>query len=132
MDHIQVVKGSPGPLCRKLKTAAEYHGLTGLEGAKLERSCQRAVEVKPFLHIYNEIMRQADKVELVVTGAMTNAALLLGAFPDIRGQLKRNHHNGRSYWARNVTPSAEFNVFTDPYAAAIVMNSGVELTIVPL
>lgn len=29
-DHIQVVKGSLGPLCRKLKTAAEYHGLTGL------------------------------------------------------------------------------------------------------
>ena len=114
MDHIQVVKGSPGPLCRKLKTAAEYHGLTGLEGAKLERSSQRAVEVKPFLHIYSEIMRQADKVELVVTGAMTNAALLLGAFPDIRDNLSGITIMGGAIGLGNVTPSAEFNVFTDP------------------
>lgn len=77
-------------------------------------------------------MRQEDKVELVVTGAMTNVAVLLGAFPDIRGNLSGITIMGGAIGLGNVTPSAEFNIFTDPEAAAIVMASGMELTLVPL
>lgn len=58
------------------------------------------------MHIYNEITRQSDKVELVVTVAMTNVALLLGAFPDIRDNLSRITIMGGAIGLGNVTPSA--------------------------
>jgi inosine-uridine nucleoside N-ribohydrolase len=59
-EDIQVVKGASRPLCGKLETAAEIHGASGLEGAELLKSPKSAIEEKPFLHIYNEIMAQNE------------------------------------------------------------------------
>ena len=55
---IPVVRGSATPLCRKLESAAEYHGELGLEGAVLERSPFQAIADNPFLYLYNAIMGQ--------------------------------------------------------------------------
>ncbi len=83
-EDIFVIKGAPGPLCRNLEVAPTIHGASGLEGAELLKSPHKAIESKPFLEIYQRVMSQSQKIEFVVTGAMTNLAILLRAFPDIK------------------------------------------------
>ena len=80
---IKVYKGSKLPLCAELRTAPEVHGETGLTGAILKTSPERAVERNVFWEIYNVISSNESKVKSVVTGAMTNLAILIKAFPDI-------------------------------------------------
>jgi inosine-uridine nucleoside N-ribohydrolase len=129
---IPVVKGSATPLCRKLESAAEYHGELGLEGAVLERSPFQAISDNPFLYLYNAIMGQSDKVEFVVTGAMTNLALLLRTFPDVKQQLSGVTLMGGAIGQGNWSPAAEFNMAVDPEAARMVFKEGLPITMVPL
>lgn len=77
-------------------------------------------------------MRQEEKVEFVVTGAMTNLAILLHAFPDVKERIKGVTIMGGAIGLGNWSPAAEFNIIVDPEAAAVVMRSGLPLTMVPL
>ena len=63
---------------------------------------------------------------------MTNLAILIRAFPDIITKLSGITIMGGAVGIGNMTPSAEFNIYVDPEAAAIVFNSGVKVTMVPL
>lgn len=80
-DDVVVVKGAAKPLYGKLETAAETHGVNGLEGASLPISSNHPICKQPYVTMYNRIMEREGKVYFVNTGAMTNLALLLTAFP---------------------------------------------------
>src|SRR3984957_18559674 len=64
---------------------------------------------------------------------MTNLAAALVQDPDIRRGVKEVVLMGGGYQVRgNVTPNAEFNVYADPEAAAVVFGSGIPLVVLPL
>jgi inosine-uridine nucleoside N-ribohydrolase len=65
---------------------------------------------------------------LVATGPLTNIAALLLAHPEAAGRLREIVVMGGSTERGNVTPYAEFNIHTDPEAAAIVVGSGLPVT----
>lgn len=113
-DDIQVVRGASHPLCRKLETAPAIHGISGLEGAELKRSPKEPITENPFLYIYNQIMGQGEQVEFVVTGAMTNLAILLLAFPSIKPHIGKITLMGGAIGLGNWSPAAEFNILVDP------------------
>jgi inosine-uridine nucleoside N-ribohydrolase len=50
----------------------------------------------------------------VVTGALTNLAIMLRAFPDIRTRLKGITLMGGAIGMGNWSPAAEFNILVDP------------------
>lgn len=129
---VKVYKGSKLPLCTELRTAPEVHGETGLTGAVLKTSPERAVDKNVFWEIYNVISSSEDRVKFVVTGAMTNLAILIKAFPDILTKIQSITIMGGAVGLGNITPSAEFNIFVDPESASIVFNSGVKVTMIPL
>jgi purine nucleosidase len=53
--------------------------------------------------------------------------------PDIVGRVQEIVLMGGAYFeGGNVTPAAEFNIYVDPEAAAIVFGSGVPITVMPL
>lgn len=54
----------------------------------LERSPHSAITQEPYLQIYKRIMQSPQKVYFVNTGSMTNLALLLRAFPEIRDKIQ--------------------------------------------
>jgi pyrimidine-specific ribonucleoside hydrolase len=58
-----------------------------------------------------------DRVEFVVTGAMTNLAILLRGFPDIRDRINAVTIMGGAIGLGNWSPAAEFNILVDPEAA---------------
>ena len=59
-------------------------------------------------------MEQTEKIEFVVTGALTNLALLLRAFPDIKERINKITLMGGAIGLGNMNPSAEFNMLVDP------------------
>jgi inosine-uridine nucleoside N-ribohydrolase len=86
----------------------------------------------PFVHTKREaagfIVEHADAdTWLITTGPMTNVALALRRDPDLVHHLAGISLMGGSATVGNVTPVAEFNVWTDPEAAHIVLTSGVPI-----
>jgi len=59
-------------------------------------------------------MSQPKQIEFVVTGAMTNLAILLKAFPDIKSKIKGITFMGGAIGLGNWGPAAEFNILVDP------------------
>jgi len=126
---IRVAAGADRPLQRPLRTAANVHGESGLDGPDLPEPATSAVDA----HAADFLAELIEPgVVLVPTGPLTNVALLLERHPDVRGRLERIVWMGGAIAEGNVTPAAEFNAFVDPEAAAAVFASGVPLTMIGL
>ncbi|XP_020198061.1 nucleoside hydrolase 3 [Aegilops tauschii subsp. strangulata] len=81
----------------------------------------------------------AGPTTLLLLGALTNAAVLLMAHPHLRRNVERVYVSGGGvrvpgnlFTADDTNPFAEFNMFCDPFAAYVVLHSGVPVTLVPL
>lgn len=68
-------------------------------------------------------------VTLVPLAPMTNLALLLRTYPQVAGGIREIVFMGGAADVGNATASAEFNVFHDPEAAAIVLDAARALQI---
>src|SRR6201997_1281285 len=131
---IPVYAGCPRPLVREPVSAEHVHGETGLAGVpleepKLELANGHAVE---FL---TKVLVNAwpATITLCLLGPMTNLAAALVQEPDIRHGIKEVVLMGGGYYVKgNVTPTAEFNVYADPEAAAVVFGSGIPIVVLPL
>jgi inosine-uridine nucleoside N-ribohydrolase len=123
---IPVVAGAAAPLQRTLRTAANVHGESGLDGPDLPEPTAKPVDgdVVDVLASWLE-----PGVVLVPTGPLTNVAKLIQAHP---GSVERIVWMGGAIAEGNVTPAAEFNAFVDPEAARIVFESGIPVTMVGL
>ena len=73
-----------------------------------------------------------ESIHFVVTGAMTNLAILLKAFPRLLKKIATITIMGGAVGVGNWTPAAEFNIAIDPEAASIVFNCGIKVVMVPL
>ena len=77
-----------------------------LSGANLKISPERAIEKNVFWEIYNIISTCEKKVNFVVTGAMTNLAIIIKAFPDFLSYLEGITIMGGAIGLGNMSPSA--------------------------
>ena len=131
---IPVYAGCPRPLVREPITAEHVHGETGLDGVPLE---EPKVELANG-HAVDFLIKALGNawpasITLCLLGPMTNLAAALVQDPDIRRGIKEVVLMGGGYHVRgNVTPAAEFNVYADPEAAAVVFGSGIPLVVLPL
>jgi purine nucleosidase len=74
-----------------------------------------------------------DEMTLIAIGPLTNLALALQR--DQKGMAKLREiviMGGAVRTGGNITPNAEFNIFSDPLAAKMVFESGIPITLVPL
>jgi inosine-uridine nucleoside N-ribohydrolase len=63
---------------------------------------------------------------------MTNLAVALTQDPTIARGIKQVVLMGGAFLTRgNVTPAAEFNIYVDPHAAAVVFASGLPIVVLP-
>ena len=68
-----------------------------------------------------------EQIYLCPTGPLTNIALSLQKDPSIKEKIKEIvFMGGAAMCLGNTTPSSEFNIFVDPHAANIVLNSGIK------
>jgi inosine-uridine nucleoside N-ribohydrolase len=123
---VPVAAGSPRPLVREPFVASYVHGESGLDGPDLPPPEGLPVEA----HAVDFLAERLDGTTLVATGPLTNVALLLARYPEARPE--RLVLMGGAIAEGNVTPAAEFNIWADPEAAARVLASGLDVTMVGL
>ena len=131
-EDIPVAGGNRTPLVNKLATAGNVHGKTGLDGAELPDPDFKPQNMTAIELMAKTIRESDEKVTLVVTGPMTNAALFLRVYPELADRIEQIVFMGGAMGLGHWTPSVEFNIYVDPEAAKIVMNAGIPLVMAPL
>lgn len=127
---VPVHSGADRPLVTEPRFGAFVHGESGLDGADLPAP-KRVVDSTDAIGFIIDTVRSSPGVTLVATGPLTNIALALRAAPDLVEHLDGISIMGGGTFG-NRTPAAEFNIWADPHAAAIVFDSGVALTMAGL
>lgn len=131
LRHVPVAAGAARPLVREPRHAPEVHGLTGLDGPDMPQPTVPVLDESAVDVILDRSRSVAD-LHVVAIGPLTNLALAFQRDPDLASRLARVTLMGGSLTWGNITPAAEFNIFCDPEAAAIVFGSGVPITMVGL
>lgn len=126
-----VVRGAIEPLIQPMDPWLG-HGPTGLGNVVLPKMDKKLASENGVIYMYQTIMSQKEKVTLVATGPLTNMALLLKLFPDVKEKIEEMVIMGGGSVIGNATATAEFNMYTDPEAAKIVFHSGVPVTVCSL
>jgi len=131
---IPVYAGCDAPLKRTLVTAEHVHGKTGLDGIELPEPVMELQDMHAVDFLIHELRRHPPgTVTLCPLGPLTNIAAALTRAPDIAERIEQIVLMGGAYFeVGNVTPAAEFNIYVDPEAAAVVFAAGVPLVVMPL
>ena len=125
---IPVARGAIRPLLGQSQYAEYVHGEDGMGDLGLPPS-QRSIDARSAIELIRDLVNESkEPVTLVPLAPLTNIALFLRAFPESAKKLKRIVLMGGSASAGNATPAAEFNIWHDPEAAAIVFQSGIPIT----
>lgn|GEM_PF-2369040 len=73
------------------------------------------------------------ELNVLTTGPLTNLAAVMTDAPGLKRAIKRVYVCGGAVWTKgNAGDAAEFNFYRDPQAAAVVLSSGLPITVVPL
>lgn len=128
---IPVALGESHPLKKKLETCPKIHGESGLDGFNFPKT-KRQFDNLSAAELMRKILLENDKVTLVPTGPLTNIAILLTKYPEVKPHIEEIVLMGGSIGFGNVTPAAEFNIFVDPEAADIVFRSGLVIKMMGL
>jgi inosine-uridine nucleoside N-ribohydrolase len=119
---VPVHRGAARPLLAPPRHAGYVHGASGLDGADLPEP-HRPEDGDDAVGLIVETCRRREGTWLVATGPLTNVALALRRAPDLAGRVGGISLMGGGTIG-NRTAVAEFNVWADPEAAAIVMGYG--------
>ncbi|MCF0048915.1 nucleoside hydrolase [Dyadobacter sp. LJ53] len=125
---IPVYRGAEKPLFRDLIVADYAHGETGLNAPSLPVVTREPAQGSAIEAIAKIVKEANEGVTIVPTGPLTNIATFLLAYPDLKNRIDRISLMGGGIFRGNMTPLAEFNIYCDPEAAAIVFNSGIPIT----
>ena len=143
--NVPVFAGAARPLVRKSRICPEIHGETGLDKEKggpvfPHASTSKdddgiggghgALELAQRLLAFSRA-NEGQRLVLVCTGALTNAALALALVPSLANVIEIVLMGGAAAGG-NTGPQAEFNIQVDPDAAQMVLQAGVRVTMVPL
>jgi len=136
-EDVPVSPGAAAPLCRPFQDALGYHGPDALGNVALAEPRSSAIPLPAPEALFSFISSAPGERVLVATGPLTNVALALQQHPEMAGMLRQLVVMGGAFrltpWGHgNETPLAEYNVWQDPEAAAVVFSSGAPLTIVGL
>ncbi|MCT1901603.1 nucleoside hydrolase [Oceanobacillus sojae] len=122
-SSIPLATGQAEPLTKSLRIAPEAHGDSGMDGPYFHGEKYPIASDNAVLFMYNKMMECDHKVILVGLGPLTNIALLLKVFPQIKNKIEYISIMGGGLDHGNITPLAEFNIYVDPEAAKIIFQS---------
>lgn len=140
-DKIPVYKGCSLPLVSTL-TPGRRDGIPATGSMDKNNIHGDYVELPPatikpqeehaVFWLIETLMKSEGDIILIPVGPLTNIAMALRIEPRIADKIQSIMVMGGGYREVNITPSAEFNFWVDPEAAKIVIDSGCDITIVPL
>lgn len=137
-QDVWVAKGQTRPLVRDPIRAYSFHGRDGLGDSKLAPPKTRSLAKNAVKAIEETLLSSRRReVSIICTGPLTNLATLLTNYPDSARMIEEVVMMGGAFAITergmgNETPVAEFNIYSDPEAAKIAIESGVKLRMVGL
>lgn len=131
--NVPVAKGCDRPLIRPFVDASNVHGASGMEGYDFEEPDNSLLlQGHAVNEMYRVIKESPEKITIVAIAPMTNIALLLKLYPDVKENIDEIVFMGGSASRGNKGVMSEFNMGTDPEAAKIVFTSGIPLVMAGL
>jgi purine nucleosidase len=128
--NVPVFRGSERPLLMPAEYATWFHGDDGL-GDRGYPPPKTSPESEPGMSALVQLVRENPGCVLVTLGPLTNVAIALHQAPDIIPLIDRCVvMGGTANLVGNVTPAAEFNLWFDPHAAAMVFDSDLNIEMV--
>ncbi len=121
-SEVPVHSGAERPLLEEPHPAPAVHGASGLDGADLPIPA-RPLDGTDAAGFIVDTCRRTEGVWLVGTGPLTNLALALRAAPDLSRRIAGISVMGGGTFG-NRSAVAEFNIWADPEAAAVVFGYG--------
>lgn len=132
-SDVPVHRGASQPLLSAIVDASEVHGESGMEGYTFPEINESDLDSTHAVEAMRDILLKSETpITLIPIGPLTNIALLLMTYPEVKAYIKEIVLMGGSASRGNVTPLAEFNIYCDPEAAQIVFNSGLPITMIGL
>lgn len=128
---VPVYPGARHPLLQEWTTVERIHGKDGMGNSYFPKARQRPESRHAVDAMIDTINSNPGEITLVEIAPMTNLALAIRKDPGIAKKVRRFYFmGGTNQYLGNVTPAAEFNMWVDPDAAKIVLNSGMPTTMV--
>jgi inosine-uridine nucleoside N-ribohydrolase len=132
-SDIPVYRGMSRPLARAYHDASEFHGASGLGDAKFPPSPANVQAETAPEFIVRSVRERPGEVTLIPVAPLTNIAVALALEPELPRLVKRVVIMGGAFLCPgNASPYAEYNIWADPEAAAIVANSALPITFIGL
>ncbi|WP_245934103.1 nucleoside hydrolase [Branchiibius hedensis] len=128
-DDVPVARGADRPLLEAPVDARHVHGDDGMGDLGWPPAARRADPRHAVELLRDTLLASPERITLIPLAPMTNIALLLRSYPQVAPKIERIVFMGGAADVGNATASAEFNVFHDPEAAAIVLAATAELGI---
>jgi purine nucleosidase len=133
--EVPVHAGADRPLVQPVIDAKHIHGEDGLGNApRPEKQAEVASHdgVGFLRRTFAAAAQKGEKVDILMIGPLTNLALALRMEPGIIAGIGTLTIMGATVYGRgNTTPAAEFNIYADPEAAAVVFQADIDTVVVP-
>ena len=142
-DDIPVAVGCNGPIVRdkdhvlpqlmELRRHSDSiengaHGVTGLDGFTFpEENPKKVLDIGAIEAMAEVLRNSSEKITLIPIGPLTNIALLLKCYPDVKDKIEKISMMGGTSQYIFTRKYMEFNTFMDPEATKIVFASGVPI-----
>lgn len=124
---IPIAKGARYAILQENEIAPDIHGESGL-GFYVDAQSDYPLSDLSAVDLMAKLISQSDeKVTLVPTGPLTNIAVFLKTYPDLKEKIELISLMGGGALDWNHALVTEFNFFNDPEAAQIVFNSGIPI-----
>lgn len=131
-EEVPVLRGSSRPLRGKFPYAQHFHGWSGLS-RRLPAPRRQPADLGAIDFLAGQLRDFPGQIHLAALGPLTNLAWLERQYPGSLAQAAAIVVMGGAVDAPgNSTAAAEFNFYSDPLAAAEVLNCGAPLTLVDL
>jgi inosine-uridine nucleoside N-ribohydrolase len=121
---IPLARGAADPLVGRKPAVSNSHGKTGLDGTTLPPPDRAPVQAHAVDFLIDMARQYRDELVLAVIGPATNVALAMKKEPRFASWLREISVMGGSTGLGNITPVAEYNVWCDPEAAAVLFDCG--------
>lgn len=130
---VPVAKGAYKPLIGPLVDASDIHGPSGMEGFDFPEPKQELLLDEHAINAMRRVILESpEPMTLVPIGPLTNIALLLSVYPEVKENIREIVMMGGSVTRGNKGVMSEFNIATDPEAAKVVFDSGVPIAVATL
>lgn len=130
---IPVAAGASRPLLKERVGAKNVHGESGMDGWDFETGDESNLLKESAIDaLKNTIMSCEEPITIVAIAPLTNIAMLLRTYPEVKTNIREIVMMGGSTGRGNFTVMGEFNAASDPEATRIVFESGLPIAMMGL